>query len=914
MTILLMVILSCSADRDILSEYVIEEEIPIGVQEVDSLVDGNVAHEELPEIGESEYLITAMEDRTTAFPAIEDAYIQNGKGYNREIVLLEEDVRTSYLMFDLSQIDSINGYITAAKLQFVVNQDNGEGKIEIFKGTSNNWTENNLSESIAPDRGTALGVIRQVYDTGELITIPLDPSELFPTAATLILSLEGGDAFAFASKENRSVGGSELIINYKAPIGSANIAISEEEVIEVATQEDISGEAENQEVGNAPANATPTAVVSASRTSGTAPLRVTFIGSASADDKVITSHTWDFKDGNSATTVNPEHVFAQPGVYEATLTVTDAEGLAATEFVIIRVNAANQSPIAQATADIVSGTAPLTVSFSGSGSSDDTGIATFSWDFRDGNTASTENAENTFNGAGTFNVILTVTDADGLSSSERVTITVTGANQAPVAKASASTISGIAPLEVNFTGSESSDDTGITVYSWDFKDGNNATTANAINTFTEPGTYAVVLRVTDADDLSATETITITVAAPNAPPVADISANTVSGTAPLTVNFIGSESTDDKGVTSHIWDFKDGTTATVANAEHTFTEAGTYDVSLTVTDEDGLSATETLRISVTEANTEPIARIAANTVSGTVPLNVDFTGSDSSDDKGIVRYSWNFRDGNSANTADTEHTFDEVGTYDVSLIVTDDEGLSASGTLRITVIEANAAPVARATASDVSGTVPLTVDFIGDRSTDDEGITAYAWNFKDGSTANTQNTRHTFEMAGTYRVSLRVTDTGGLTSETTVSINVNEAENESPNAVASASTLSGDAPLQVDFSGSNSSDDNGIASYNWNFPGGSSSSANTTYIFQNSGVYTIELTVMDDEGLTDNEQLTITVAEADRGNIDCSTGGGQAGDTGEKIWCWENNSIPTYSNRGGVALARGPTVHRLGVL
>ena len=905
MTILLMVILSCSADRDILSEYVIEEEIPIGVQEGDSLVDGNGTYEEPPEITESDYLITEMEDRTTAFPAVEDAYIQNGQGYNREIVLLEEDVRTSYLMFDLSQIDSINGYITAAKLQFVVNQDNGEGKIEIFKGTSNDWTEDNLSDSVAPDRGAALGVTQQVFDTGELITIPLDPSELLPTAATLILSLEGGDAFAFASKENRSVGGSELIIDYKAPIGSAAIAIVEEEVIEVATEEDPSGETENQEVGNASENAAPTPIVSASRTSGTAPLRVTFIGSASADDKGIVAYAWDFKDGNSATTVNPEHVYAQAGVYEAELTVTDAEGLAATEFVIIRVNAANQSPIAQATANIVSGTAPLTVSFSGSGSSDDTGIATFSWDFRDGNTASTENAVNTFNGAGTFDVILTVTDADGLSSSESVTITVTGANQAPVAKASASTISGIAPLEVNFTGSESSDDAEITVYSWDFKDGNTATTANAVNTFTEPGTYAVVLRVTDGDDLSATETITITVAAPNAPPVADISANTVSGAAPLLVNFIGSESTDDNRVTSYAWDFKDGNTATIANTEHTFNDKGNYNVSLTVTDEEGLSSTETLRITVTEANTAPIARIAASSESGIAPFGVNFTGSGSTDDKGIVRYSWNFKDGSSANTANAEHTFTVSGTYNVSLVVTDEEGLSASETLEVTVTGANEAPVAEASASVVSGTVPLTVDFNGSRSTDDNGVTDYDWDFKDGNTATRANPVHTFTEKGTYVVSLTVTDASGLTGEDTISIRVEEPENEAPVAVATASTTSGYAPLQVDFGGSNSSDDTGIASYSWDFPGGSSSNVNTSYTFENPGVYTVILTVTDDEELTSADRLTISVIEEERGNIDCSTGGGLAGDTGEKIWCWRNITIPEYSQRKGIEFSNG---------
>ncbi len=93
----------------------------------------------------------------------------------------------------------------------------------------------------------------------------------------------------------------------------------------------------------------------------------------------------------------------------------------------------------------------------------------------------------------------------------------------------------------------------------------------------------------------------------NQAPVAIASANVVSGEAPLAVRFDASSSTDDKAVTSYSWNFKDGATATQENPLHTFTQPGTYDVSLVVSDAEGLTATTTIAINVTEPSTNNFA-------------------------------------------------------------------------------------------------------------------------------------------------------------------------------------------------------------------------------------------------------------------------------------------------------------------
>ena len=94
----------------------------------------------------------------------------------------------------------------------------------------------------------------------------------------------------------------------------------------------------------------------------------------------------------------------------------------------------------------------------------------------------------------------------------------------------------------------------------------------------------------------------------NQPPVAVATASTQTGKAPLTVDFTGSGSTDDLGVVSYFWDFKDGNTSTVADPSNTFTMAGSYEVELTVTDAENESDTAMLTITVSEpgSNLPPV--------------------------------------------------------------------------------------------------------------------------------------------------------------------------------------------------------------------------------------------------------------------------------------------------------------------
>ncbi len=189
--------------------------------------------------------------------------------------------------------------------------------------------------------------------------------------------------------------------------------------------------------------------------------------------------------------------------------------------------APNQPPTADLQADVVIGDAPLTVNFDASGSGDiDGNIVTYEYDFDESGNPQIDGAttSNTFENAGTYAVMVTVTDNEGATDVAMVTITVTDpntppANVPPTADLQADVVIGDAPLTVNFDASGSGDiDGNIVTYEYDFDEGGNPQIGGTTisNTFEDPGTYVVTLTVTDDDGATDQTTVTLTVTDPDA--------------------------------------------------------------------------------------------------------------------------------------------------------------------------------------------------------------------------------------------------------------------------------------------------------------------------------------------------------------------------------------------------------------
>jgi PKD repeat protein/type II secretory pathway pseudopilin PulG len=268
----------------------------------------------------------------------------------------------------------------------------------------------------------------------------------------------------------------------------------------------------------------------------------------------------------------------------------------------------------------------------------------------------------------------------------------------------------------------------------------------------------------------------------------------------------------------------------------------------------------------------PVAVASGSPTSGPRRLTVRFVGSGSSDPAGsALSYRWDFGDGSSSTEANPTKAYTAVGSFTATLTVTNDAGLSSSATVPVTV--ADNAPVAVIAAPSTGTTVfrGQQVAFASAGSSDDRDkdfggrITAYAWDFGDGTTSTEANPTKQYgalSPPGGYSVRLTVTDDAGGTASAETKVVV---ANRLPTATIVASTTSGTAPLTVDFSSvvvdETTMSPNPTLTYAWNFgDGGTSTLADPpARTYSTAGTRTVTLTVTDDQGATASTSTTITV-------------------------------------------------------
>ena len=354
------------------------------------------------------------------------------------------------------------------------------------------------------------------------------------------------------------------------------------------------------------------------------------------------------------------------------------------------------------------------------------------------------------------------------------------------------------------------------------------TTTYTVPNLVEGSTYHFAATAYDATHTQSGFSNDASATVPYSAPVAQFSASTTSGTAPLAMNFLN---TSTGTISTYAWTFGDGGTSSAQGPAHMYSSAGVYSVGLTVTGPGG-SNTKTNSNYITVLASPLVASFSASTTSGNAPLTVNFTSTSTGT---ISTYAWTFGDGGTSNVQNPSHVYSAAGVYTVGLTVTGPAG-SNTKTNSSYINVSTTAPVAGLSATPTSGTVPLTVNFT---STSTGTIGTYAWNFGDGGTSNLQNPSHVYAAAGAYTVSLTVTGPGGSNTKTNSSyINVSTT---APVAGFSATPTSGTVPLTANFTSTSSGS---ITAYAWNFgDGGTSNLKNPSHMYAAAGAYAVSLTV-----------------------------------------------------------------------
>jgi PKD repeat protein len=503
----------------------------------------------------------------------------------------------------------------------------------------------------------------------------------------------------------------------------------------------------------------PTADFHANATIGVGTLCVLF-----TDDSTgcPASWAWNFggDEGNS-TSQNPVHTYTSPGTYTVTLTVSNVNGTSSYQRAAYITAIAPTSPISTFSVNVTSGVEPLCVGFTDTS----TGYPTaWQWQMGDGSPNETsQNAVHLYNTPGVYKVNMTASNANGTGSTYQATITVI-AKVYPVAEFIASATDGAGGLNVQFTDQS----TGYpSSWQWSFGDGSpNSTDQDPAHAYS-PGTYTVILTVSNANGTSVMEKVDY-IHVLNNVPVVSFSANLTAGYAPLAVQFTGSATNDP---TAWAWDLDgDGENeSTEQNPVCVYATSGYYTITLYATN-DGGTGLETKTEYIHVYRDIPEVYFSAAPTSGIVPLTVQFTDESTNDPSA---WYWDL-DGDGENESTEQHpmcTYPAAGTYTVRLYVANDAGdLNFSEKTDYITVSIDV-PDANFTANRTTIRAGQAVQF-WDNTTG--GPDAWSWNFGDNTLNDTtRNPVHQFWVAGNYTVALYASNTlGGDTLERVAYIHV----------------------------------------------------------------------------------------------------------------------------------------------
>ncbi|MFO8130222.1 MAG: PKD domain-containing protein, partial [Bacteroidales bacterium] len=507
-----------------------------------------------------------------------------------------------------------------------------------------------------------------------------------------------------------------------------------------------------------------------------------------------------------------------------TVVVTDQRGCTAMSMVAL-----NVLPTPSAAFTYQNPCASNLVYFTNQSSANGGTGTTYFWDFGDGNYSSQENPTHYYEQEdSTYTVTLVVTNASSCSDTAIQDVYVNPFLGLDIVSDTACYGDSTA-----FSYTVSNPAAVIDSCYWDFGDGSTSALNSPNHMYALPGTYNVYLTVYDHSGCIEVANKVVNV---HPSPIAGFSDSTscINNQTYFTDLSSGSGSS----ITSWHWDFDDGNTSALQDPVHEYLSAGTYDVTLIVTNENGCQGEITHSVVVFN---RPVAGFTYDTscVNGTVHFtDVSYTHTGT-----INSWYWDFGDGQTAVLQNPDHIYTAAGIYPVTLVIGNTLGCYDTVTHDVPV---NPAPEASFTVAAVCANQPT--QFTDQSVPNADSIVSWYWDFDDGYTSNLQNPIHIFPGPGSYDVELQVTNSNGCTHDTVVTMMVDSLP--SVDFAYSPATCQNDSTFFYDLSDPNA---DSITDWFWKFGDGSiSNEQNPFHIYAMSGTYDVTLTVTNSNGCTDS--------------------------------------------------------------
>jgi PKD repeat protein len=472
-------------------------------------------------------------------------------------------------------------------------------------------------------------------------------------------------------------------------------------------------------------------------------------------------------------------------------------------------------------------------------------ISEWAWDFGDGTTSNAQNPTKAWSTQGSNLVRLTVRNAFGSTKAEARILVAQKPEDIKVdfsftvrTPAVPGTIS--AGDSVEFQDHSTG---GPTSWEWDFGDGTTAAVGPTfVHIFRDAGRFDVTLRVRNAKSEAR---LTKTVRVERAPAAPEAKIAQPDGNTAIEV---GRRLRFVSGTTGNVdrlrWDWGDGTTSEGASAEKAWTEAKAYRVTLTATNDVG-STTASITVTVTAAPPGPIIPAFRPEPGGSAdtPAQVGEPVLFVNQSRGEGSFQWDFGDGGSSGDTQPHHTYTSPGRYSVVLTMTSGERVQRYARDVFVVKDEAELPVADFTFSPASPTTGAPVQF-QDRSTN---AVTWLWNFGDGTPRlNAQNPSKAFAQAGTYNVTLTVTNQAGDRASKSVAVTVTPGQIPPPNAAFAIRATDVVAGKQITFEDTTEAP-RPLTTPVFSFPTGQVSpqagQRSVQYIFANPGTYDVGMSV-----------------------------------------------------------------------